>query len=132
MSRRRNPRQRQTVIPAVQRLDLRCPVTSSHSLGTVVRDVAGVRLRPAVDNLAETAVDAAKVPLRRDGTRLRWTCPACRRAGLYEDRQLRWDRVVDVLDAMAAALVAERLRVRLDVGELTRQTEHLRHKGHRR
>lgn len=81
----------------VRHVYLRCPVNPAHPLGTVRDDVAGPKVWPAFDRRQEIS---PYVPLRLDGSRLRWTCPMCRRGGLREDRQLRWSRVLDLLAAM--------------------------------
>jgi hypothetical protein len=49
--------------------------------------------------------------------------PAGRR---YEDRQVRWDRIEALSEAMSNARQSEYLRVRLDPDELTRHTQRLR------
>jgi hypothetical protein len=125
VSRRRKLSRRRVVLGIVHSLDLRCPVDESHSLATIKVDVGGVKLWPAVDK-SETVVGPPEVPIYRDGTRLRWTCPACRHAGRYEDRQVRWDRIEALSAAMSNSRQSEYLRVRLDPDELSRHTQRLR------
>src|SRR5690606_31739362 len=88
------------------RLELRCPVDARHPLGRIYRDVVGDHLSAAYTRPVWRYGDPdTNVPLRRDppvprraagptwptddtAGRLRWTCPWCVRAGLWEDRQV--------------------------------------------
>lgn len=128
------------------RLTLVCPVDEQHQLGVIKRDVVGDHLygaypsgrrrhfRPGNDSvpirrdppaLAGRRPGAPDWPCGDTGGRLRWTCPACVKAGLWEDRQVRYDRVAELLDAMRDALVPS-LRVRLDPDELASRVAGLR------
>ena len=124
------------------RLALRCPVDEGHPLGVIRRDVVGDHLSAAYIRPVWRQGDPDNnVPLRRDppvprrvlgptwpnddtAGRLRWTCPWCARAGLWEDRQVSYRRVKALLDAMRQAMVPE-LRTRLDPDELLRRVAEL-------
>jgi hypothetical protein len=125
------------------RLKLRCPVDEHHPLGRIYRDVVGDHLSAAYTSSVWRHGDPDnRVPLRRDppvphraaaptwpiddtAGRLRWRCPWCARAGLWEDRQVSYARVAELLAAMREALVPE-LRVQLDPAGLARHVAALR------
>ena len=106
----------------VRRVEVRCPVDDGHPLGLVRDDVAGPEIYPAHDK-GETVVNSPDVPFRLDGTRLRATCPSCRRRGIYQDHQIRWQRVLDLLERMREN-GPDTVRVPMDAAAFERSARH--------
>lgn len=88
---------------------VRCPIEPDHELGLIYQDSGRTAVYPEqlaqavsfVDGRRDESNGPAEVPIRRDGDRIRASCPRCARRGIRTDFQVRWERIEALLDRMS-------------------------------